>query len=357
MADPVRAAYQVLLDGPLPIAGVCDIIADYAKKIQGTLMKKLKSGMTLKLLALPDGKLASGSENGNVTLWDAKSGTKLQTRVGHTKRYTAMVILPGNKFASASRDCTICVWGVNSAEKLLTLVGHSELVSRLCAVPNGTLASSSWDDTVKVWDINNGECLRTFPLPAFTYNLISLPDCTLVCDLLTTASGWVRIGDAGKEPLTTDTMVGAPGSLIPFPDGLLVNKTANNNLRVWCTRQDVCVHTLVGHQRNIICMTALFGGRLASGSSDKTIRVWDVRRGHCMHILKGHSGAVTIVLGLQDGSLASASEDSRVRVWDVDTGQCLHTLAGHKKFVLYLVQLPDGKLASCSNDQTICVWD
>ena len=27
MADPVRAAYQVLLDGPLPIAGVCDIIA------------------------------------------------------------------------------------------------------------------------------------------------------------------------------------------------------------------------------------------------------------------------------------------------------------------------------------------
>ncbi|KAF2681103.1 hypothetical protein K458DRAFT_310374 [Lentithecium fluviatile CBS 122367] len=91
-------------------------------------------------------RLASGSRNKTVKIWDANSGACLQTLDGH----------------SGSVSSTVKIWDANSGACLQTLEGHSRSVSSVAFSPDSTrLASGSWNKTVKIWDANSGACLQT----------------------------------------------------------------------------------------------------------------------------------------------------------------------------------------------------
>ena len=102
-----------LLAGPLPIPGICDIVAGYGNGLEGTCWLTL-AGHTSNVRALavlPDGKLASGSDDKTVRVWDAASGACLLTLAGHTRAVNALAALPDGKLASGSADKTVHVWG------------------------------------------------------------------------------------------------------------------------------------------------------------------------------------------------------------------------------------------------------
>ena len=68
----------------------------------------------------------------------------------------------GTKVASGSGDKTVKLWDVTSGECLQTLEGHSDCVTSVSFSPDGTkVASGSDDKTVKLWDVTSGECLQT----------------------------------------------------------------------------------------------------------------------------------------------------------------------------------------------------
>jgi WD40 repeat protein len=60
---------------------------------------------------LPDGRLASGSGDNSIRLWDVAAGAETARREGHSASVDALCMLPDGRLASGSGDNTIRLAG------------------------------------------------------------------------------------------------------------------------------------------------------------------------------------------------------------------------------------------------------
>jgi WD40 repeat protein/serine/threonine protein kinase len=116
-------------------------------------------GMVKRVMFLPDGRLASvggsvfGSEFGEVKIWDLSTARSLDL-VGHTHLVNGLACTPdGRRLATGSEDRSIKLWDTTTGEEVFTLRGHTSGVLCVAFSPDGQrIASGSWDRTVRVWD-------------------------------------------------------------------------------------------------------------------------------------------------------------------------------------------------------------
>ncbi len=270
----------------------------------------------------PAGKrLASGSSDNTIKIWDAASRQVIHTLRGHTNGVNSVSWSPdGNRLASASSDNTVKVWDAASGQVTCTLHGHTSAVQSVAWSPDGKrLASGSWDNTVKLWDAASGQNIRT---------------------LLGRTNG--------------------VNSVAWSPDGIRLASSSGDTVKVWDVDSGTNIQTLTGHSFLVYSVSwSPDGKRLASGSFDETVKIWDAHDGTNIHTLRGHFSVVAFVSWSPDGKrLASGSFDNTVKVWDAASGQVIHTLRGHAFWVNSVSWSPDGKrLASASGDHAVKVWD
>ena len=74
----------------------------------------------------PDGtKVASGSIDDTVKIWETSTGTCQSTLTGHSSAVRAVTWNPdGSMLASGSEDNTIKLWDAQSGKEISTLSGH-----------------------------------------------------------------------------------------------------------------------------------------------------------------------------------------------------------------------------------------
>ena len=114
----------------------------------------------------PDGtKLASGSDDATVRLWDTTTGDELAALRRHTgKGWTTVLAFStdGKMLASGSTDKTIQLWDATTGELLTTLIGHINSITSLTFSLNGTmLASASADGEIRFWNTETGDPIPT----------------------------------------------------------------------------------------------------------------------------------------------------------------------------------------------------
>ena len=103
-------------------------------------------------------RLAVGSSDLTVTIWNVKAGTNVLTlHRDPAHGFRALAFSPdGRWLASGGTDCTVKVWDARTGAPLHTFRGHQGNVIRLKFVqlPEGLhLVSGSWDRTVKFWPL------------------------------------------------------------------------------------------------------------------------------------------------------------------------------------------------------------
>ncbi len=314
----------------------------------------------------PDGqRLASGSNDKTLKIWDSATGKELFALKGHAGVVTSVAFSPdGQRLASASVDQTLKIWDSATGKELSTLNGHAGWVWSVAFSPDGQrLASASSDQTVKIWDSATGQELIVLKGHAGRVTSVAFsPDSQRL------ASGsddkTVKLWDAttGQELLTLKGHAGTVWSVAFSPDGQrLASASRDNTARIWdgATGKELCA--LKGHAGWVRSVAfSPDGQRLASGSDDKTVKIWDATTGkEGLFALHGHAHFVGRVAFSPDGQrLASAGWDRTVKIWDSATGKELLTLKGHASAVYSMAFSPDGqRLASASGDQTVKIWD
>ena len=72
----------------------------------------------------------------------------------HTESVNCLVVLPNGYLASGSNDRKIKIWDTNTGIEMRTLEGHTAAVSCLVVLQNGYLASG-WDETIQTYSVEN----------------------------------------------------------------------------------------------------------------------------------------------------------------------------------------------------------
>ena len=82
-----------------------------------------------------------------------KSDKEHLTLNGHSHVVRCITELKDGRIASGSNDKTIKIWDLNKSDKEhLTLNGHSNAVTCITPLKDGRIASVSDDSTIKIWE-------------------------------------------------------------------------------------------------------------------------------------------------------------------------------------------------------------
>ena len=313
----------------------------------------------------PDGaRIASGSGDLTVRIWDAVSGAERATLKGHSSLVGSVSFSPdGTQIVSGSIDGTVKIWDAANGAELANIKGHTEGVNSVSFSPDGVqIVTGSNDRTVKIWDAATGEERATFK--GHTHNVMSVlfsPDGTRIVSGAKDDS--VKIWDAanGAEWTTLKGHGEAVNSVAFSADGTrIISGSKDDTVKIWDAVSSTELATLRGHTLDVSSVSySPDGTRIVSGAWDGLVKIWDAATGAELANLRGHTGGVISVSFSPDGTrIVSGALDGLVKTWDVATGAGLATLKGHTSFVYCATFSPNGKqIASSAMDGTLKIWD
>ncbi|KAG8664928.1 uncharacterized protein FPOAC1_012905 [Fusarium poae] len=309
-------------------------------------------------------KVASGSDDKTIRIWDAETGECERELKGHTEYISSVVFShDSKKVASSSGDETIRIWDAETGKCLLTLEDHTgHIYSVVFSHDSKKVASSSGGETIRIWDAETGKCLLTLEghinqsyLVVFSHDLKKVASCS--------RDETIRIWDAetGKCLLTLEGHINQNYLVVFSHDSKKVASCSRDEtIRIWDAETGKCLLTLEDHTGHIHSVVFSHDSKkVASGSDDKTIRIWDAETGKCLLTLEDHTGHIySVVFSHDSKKVASGSGDETIRIWDAETGKCERELKGHISNVNSVVFSHDlKKVASGSDDETIRIWD
>ncbi|KRZ29459.1 F-box/WD repeat-containing protein 7 [Trichinella pseudospiralis] len=246
----------------------------------------------------------------------------VMTLLGHSGTVRCLQ-LNGSRLASGSNDHTLKVWDLSSNEHWSsiacrsTMIGHTDAV-RCLQMDDEKIISGSYDKTLRTWDLKTGQQSATFSghegevlcLQFDRRKLISgSSDRSIrIWDLRTQIAGMILHNVHAKAV-----------TCLQFNETQIVSASFDCTIKVWDVRTGRCFRTInwkenEGHTGVVRCLQA-DRWRFVSGADDKTLKVWNLNTGERICTLHSHTDGVTC-LSFNDFRIVSGSYDTCVKLWD-----------------------------------------
>ncbi len=276
---------------------------------------------------------AAGSRCGEVRIWREAGQTLYLLWQAHTDTVSAFAFGPDeHRLATGSWDGTITLWDLEHSVPLWTVWQPTGVLS-MAFVPDGrTFVSSGNDAIVRLWDLQSGTSLQTLPHPSPVFAVAWSPDGTRLAGAGN--EGNVYVWDTSNGMLLTRLQGhhSRVASVVWSPDGTRLASggwsRGRGEMFLWDAYSGERLHIFADAPGSVLALDwSPRGELLVSGSSDGMLRWWDVQSGECLRIREGHQGAVQSLRISHDGHrLASCGDDNTIKIWDLESGDLLRTL-------------------------------
>ena len=189
------------------------------KSIPKSTIKGHRQGVTCLCFHPFYKRLASGSDDASIIIWECDEFTEERSLKAHTDTINCLTFDNNGKYlASCSSDLSIKIWNFDTMTVFRTLNGHEHTVSCIEFTPDGNfLYSASRDHMIKYWDINSGNCKKTLK---------------------------------GHEEWVRSVSLNSKGDL-------LASSSDDEKIFVWQTNSNTVQQELYGHSNKIECVKFL----------------------------------------------------------------------------------------------------
>lgn len=295
-----------------------------------------------------DGKyLVSGSEDGDIIVWDVATGTLLRHLSGHTGRINVLTYSPTEaEVVSGSDDKSAVLWNVESGEAVFRLPSFGASVTNAFFNDSGSvaLAYALNQDTPRVGRLieganpdrsfsNLGQYLGFNPKGTLGYmggdgsGYLTLWRTDQLQEVRE-----FKLGNANEDYIPVVAFSPDGRSVLVYIENRAYSKAdeytvRDRSIELWDIRTGERVYRLNLNEPdpNTWSISSLtFSGdgnqALIGGSFGRvnTLLVWDMNQRREMRRFTGHSSAITEVVFSPDSRYAFSTAEGNTRVWDIN---------------------------------------
>ena len=269
----------------------------------------------------PDGSriISTGARD---TIWDVQSGVEILTVNKENPNILTIcsAFSPDMKYIALGGMDTIRIWNANSGSQINTLRGHRSYVTSIAFSPNGRyIASGGIDNAIRIWDASSGTQLSV--LNGHKKGIMSVEFDREGKHILSSSDdGTVKLWDVstGVNVKTIGAaihMFGLGGASLS-PDGSRVAVAAGKIIRVFNLESEGELIAMRGHAGMVYSVSfSPDGERIVSKGGDETAKIWDSITGTELMTFETGNAKGNAVFSPDGRSIASVSENG-ILIWD-----------------------------------------